>query len=157
MRSASILWCAKCMCRLSPGTVNPDIQAPFIFPPAKTHQRAPPWWRPKICTKYRKFIWGVQLSGQTFEGVFLPCFHEQNKHKIWISTCCSVQLTKKLIDIKVRKRPLFALTCKVENILKSSLDLILSPSPSVKIQIMEGTVCLSCIKVNHCWALSTNF
>ena len=66
MRSASILWCAKCMCRLSPGTVNPDIQAPFIFPPAKTHERAPPWWRPKICTKYRKRV-GFQLSGQTFK------------------------------------------------------------------------------------------
>ena len=33
---------------------------------------------------------------------------------------------------------------KVENILKGSLDLIPSPSPSVKIQIMGGKVCLSC-------------
>jgi hypothetical protein len=31
---------------------------------------------------------------------------------------------------------------KVENILKGSLDSILSPSPSVKIQIMGGKVCL---------------
>jgi hypothetical protein len=31
---------------------------------------------------------------------------------------------------------------KVENILKGSLDLIPSPSPSVKIQIMGGKVCL---------------
>ena len=31
---------------------------------------------------------------------------------------------------------------KVENILKGSLDLI--PSPSVKIQIMGGKVCLRC-------------
>ena len=30
---------------------------------------------------------------------------------------------------------------KVENILKGSLDLIPSPSPSVKIQIMGGKVC----------------
>ena len=31
---------------------------------------------------------------------------------------------------------------KVENILKGSLDLIPSPSPSVKIQIMGGKVCM---------------
>ena len=31
---------------------------------------------------------------------------------------------------------------KVENILKGSLDLISSPSPSVRIQIMGGKVCL---------------
>ena len=43
---------------------------------------------------------------------------------------------------------------KVENILKGSLNLIPSPSPSVKIQIMGGKVCLRC---KHCWALSTNF
>ena len=34
--------------------------------------------------------------------------------------------------------------CKVEKILKGSLDLIPSPSPSVKIQIMGGKVCLMC-------------
>ena len=33
---------------------------------------------------------------------------------------------------------------KVENILKGSLDLIPSPSPEVKIQIMSGKVCLRC-------------
>ena len=33
---------------------------------------------------------------------------------------------------------------KVEKILKGSLDLIPSPSPSVKIQIMGGKVCLRC-------------
>ena len=33
---------------------------------------------------------------------------------------------------------------KVEKILKVSLDLIKSPSPSVKIQIMDGKVCLRC-------------
>ena len=35
-------------------------------------------------------------------------------------------------------------TGKVEKILKGSLDLIPSPSPSVKIQIMGGKVCLRC-------------
>ena len=34
--------------------------------------------------------------------------------------------------------------CKVDNILKGSLDLISSPSPSVKIQTMGGKVCLKC-------------
>ena len=33
---------------------------------------------------------------------------------------------------------------KVEKILKGSLDSIPSPSPSVKIQIMGGKVCLRC-------------
>ena len=33
---------------------------------------------------------------------------------------------------------------KVEKILKGSLDSILSPSPSVKIQIMGGKICFSC-------------
>ena len=33
---------------------------------------------------------------------------------------------------------------KVENIFKVSLDWIPSPSPSVKIQIMGGKVCLNC-------------
>jgi hypothetical protein len=34
--------------------------------------------------------------------------------------------------------------CKVENILKGSLDSIPSSSPAVKIQIMGGNVCLRC-------------
>ena len=34
--------------------------------------------------------------------------------------------------------------CKVENILKGSLDSIPSLSPSVKIQIMDKKVCLRC-------------
>ena len=33
---------------------------------------------------------------------------------------------------------------KVETILKGSLDLIPPPSPSMKIQIMSGKVCLRC-------------
>ena len=36
------------------------------------------------------------------------------------------------------------LTFKVEKVLKGSLDLIPSPSPSVKIQIMSRKVCLRC-------------
>ena len=37
-----------------------------------------------------------------------------------------------------------SVVCKVEGILKGRLDLIPSPSPSVKIQIMGGKVCLRC-------------
>ena len=44
----------------------------------------------------------------------------------------------------------------VEKILKGSLDLIPSPSPSVKIQIMGGKVCLRCKgKTQQCFALLT--
>jgi hypothetical protein len=34
--------------------------------------------------------------------------------------------------------------CKLEKILTGSLNSILSPSPSVKIQIMGGKICLRC-------------
>ena len=57
-----------------------------------------------------------------------------------------------LDELEVRKRKLqerlatlkgrFLKFSKVEKILKGSLDLISSPSPSVKIQIMGGKVCL---------------
>ena len=40
------------------------------------------------------------------------------------------------------QRPLSLIQGKVEKILKGSLDSIPSPSPSVKIQIMGGKVCL---------------
>ena len=47
---------------------------------------------------------------------------------------------------------------KVGKILKGSMDLISSPSPLRKIQIMGGKVCLRCeVVAKHCWALSTNF
>ena len=41
---------------------------------------------------------------------------------------------------------------EVENILIGSLDSILSPSPSIEIQIMDGKVSLG-IKAKHCWVL----
>ena len=47
-------------------------------------------------------------------------------------------------------------SCKVEKILNGSLDLIPSPSPSVKIQIMGGKVCFRG-KGQTFLALSTNF
>ena len=42
------------------------------------------------------------------------------------------------------KQILHIICGKVEKILKGSLDLIPSPSPSVKIQIKGGKVCLRC-------------
>ena len=42
---------------------------------------------------------------------------------------------------------------KVEKILKNSLDLIPSPLPSVKIQIMGGKGA----KAKHCWMLSFEY
>ena len=48
--------------------------------------------------------------------------------------------TISIIAMQIRN----ALKVKVENVLIGSLDLILSPSPSVKIQIMGRKVCLRC-------------
>ena len=41
-------------------------------------------------------------------------------------------------------KTLISVFCKVEKILKGSLDSIQSPSPLVKTQIMDGRVCLKC-------------
>ena len=50
------------------------------------------------------------------------------------------------VPIKLSRYALFlkVSNCKVEKILKGSLDLIPSPSPSVKILIMGKKVCLRC-------------
>ena len=48
--------------------------------------------------------------------------------------------------ISSRKARLDTYLCKVEKILKGGLDLIPSPSPSVKIEILGGKVCLRCSK-----------
>ena len=52
----------------------------------------------------------------------------------------------KFMDIRCNRKfyPLCQRPGIVENILKGSLDLIPSPSTSVKIQIMGGKVCLRC-------------
>ena len=62
------------------------------------------------------------------------------------------------VDIYIRTVSSYLFLCsgKVENILKGSLVLIPSPSPSVKIQITGGKVCLRS-KAKHCWVMSTNF
>ena len=62
-----------------------------------------------------------------------------------------------LIMIKVIK--LVCKNFKVGTILKASLDSIPSSSPSVKIQIMGGKVCLRSqgVKAKLCWVWLTNF
>ena len=44
----------------------------------------------------------------------------------------------------LKKKDLIGLKGKVEFFLKGSMNLIPSPSPSVKIQVMGGKVCLRC-------------
>ena len=60
-----------------------------------------------------------------------------------LSTICQT-FKQKLGISKLKKYLLKSQVCKVEKILKGSLDSIPSPSPSVKIQIMGGKVCLRC-------------
>ena len=67
---------------------------------------------------------------------------------------CPKQARK--IEEQLEPLKLSAWLCKVEKILKGRLDLIPSPSPSVKSQIMGRKVCLRC-KAKDCWGLSTNF
>ena len=51
---------------------------------------------------------------------------------------------------------IFIKSFKIEKILKGTLDLIPSPSLSVKIQIM-GRKVWNVVKAKHCWVLPTNF
>ena len=66
----------------------------------------------------------------------------RNEYKnLSIGQCHSMQCQQ----AQERLRLTYALhLCKVEKILKGSLDSIPSPSPSVKIQIMGRKVCLTC-------------
>ena len=75
----------------------------------------------------------------------------RRRHEVWLKVSI---LPKMIIHIAFNDQKLFFNTdknmgnqlhrplCKVEKILKGSLDSI--PSPSVKIQIMGGKVCLRC-------------
>ena len=60
----------------------------------------------------------------------------------------SNQLSNRRKEMAATKRQIFlfivSVLIKVEKILKGILDLIPSPSPSVKIQIIVGKVCLRC-------------
>ena len=70
-------------------------------------------------------------------------YNNQNSNGNWYPICYYYFFLhwtnqKFLITISV------SIFSRVENILKGSLDSIPSPSPSVKIQIMYGNVCLRC-------------
>ena len=69
--------------------------------------------------------------------------NEMEKNSTSDSTYCCVEEYFKFPDKMVNKRT-FWRGCKVEKTLKGSLDLIPSPSPSAKIQIMARRVCLRC-------------
>ena len=57
-----------------------------------------------------------------------------------------IQSPSKLFNYFAQKR-------RVKNILKGSLDLIPSPPPSVKIQIIGGKICLQC-NAQQCFAIT---
>ena len=75
-------------------------------------------------------------------------FWSQLKNSI---LCCS----KKAKKISW-KHVVISLLSKVEKISKASLNLIPSPSPSVKFKLWTGEFAWG-LKTKHCWALSTNF
>ena len=70
----------------------------------------------------------------------------------WLATIPSQKTSKLPLNLFTfrEKSTLFR---KVVKILNGSLDMIPSPSPSVKKQIMGGKVCLRCKKTKHCWGI----
>ena len=74
----------------------------------------------------------------------LSSFIELQKILTMISCHRQYSLHRKFLRSMLRNMWWYAMASKVEKILKCSLDLIPSPSQSVKIQIMGKKVCLSC-------------
>ena len=122
---------------------------------------------PKIDLKYVKYnfisnllLWGERKNSGKLVGK-IKRLHTHQSFNYVCKKKSIVFRSKKLYVLRIRYRHhlqwnqnhyevafwftahLFLL-CKVETILKGSLDLIPSPSPSVKIQIMGGKVCLRC-------------
>ena len=113
-------------------------------------------WNIKIYTKYAKimnliFIENIskaQFLGSTIDGkVILEDFEEGKAEQLWKKgepnahgyfTLESYNVSK---VITANSSSSLELKGKVEKILKGSLDSILSPSHSVKIQIMGGKIC----------------
>ena len=71
-----------------------------------------------------------------------PDYNENLVHNTYQFSPVSAQpiLSQKVLQSELK----IAATFRVENILKNSLDSIPSPSPSVKIQIMDRKICLRC-------------
>ena len=93
------------------------------------------------------FCNSIRLPSQVEQQMSLVSAKECLKMEILITLMISFKLTS-IGEVTVDKDPNTELMMlskfKVENILKGSLDSTPSPSPSVKIQIMGGKVCLRC-------------
>ena len=95
---------------------------------------------------------GPDTSGAYYR--YIPEMKEGNKTLKMVSTQMRKKQTEEISSREFELAKSFA--GKVEKILKGSLDSIPSPSPSVKILIMGGKVCLRC-KGKKSQGLSTNF
>ena len=93
------------------------------------------------------FCNSIRQLNQVEQQTSLVSAKECLKMEILITLMISFKLTS-IGEVTVDKDPNTELMMlskfKVENILKGSLDSTPSPSPSVKIQIMGGKVCLRC-------------
>ena len=93
-------------------------------------------WLPELHKK------GMRLNGRNWDQ---PTAHFSSRCSSlpgWLTDCCLPASLSTSLHKVFRRR----ITCLVivEKILKGSLDSILSPTPSVKIQIMDGKICLRC-------------
>ena len=95
---------------------------------------------------------GPDTSGAYYR--YIPEMKEGNKTLKMVSTQMKKKQTEEISSREFELAKSFA--GKVEKILKGSLDSIPSPSPSVKIPIIGGKVCLRCKGKKSRW-LSTNF
>ena len=85
------------------------------------------------------------------EGFVLEPLPSSFRHSFWkhgdsCERACSGQQSAPALNITHTCLTPMIASVKVEKILKGSLNLIPSPSPSLKIQIMGNKVCLKCIQ-----------
>ena len=83
---------------------------------------------------------GPDTSGAYYR--YIPEMKEGNKTLKMVSTQMKKKQTEEISSREFELAKSFA--GKVEKILKGNLNLVPSPSSSVKIQIMGGKVCLTC-------------
>ena len=87
------------------------------------------------------------LRIRSLPSLLLPVVSELNNTQFWVNFSRSIKPPTWLWNWPLRyfwNCAAIELHSKVEKILKCNLDSIPSPSPSVKIQIMSGKVCLRC-------------
>ena len=100
-------------------------------------------------SSYIRFYKGESLA-RSSEILFLSRTLHQQESKIDQPTRCTMVQKLKFRFEKIHKPITFRFSNKVEKILKASLDLISSPSPSVKTQIMGGKVFVD--NIQQCFA-----